>query len=182
MDWRGPRQHPTAGGPLSLLCGAPEGSFLLHLSCGKAVVTATSVPTRTPGRGEAGGQGVLPGPAPHPTTSRQNCHCPCPTGLAFEVRPAGSRPLPGVVQEELMGRGKGLGAGAGRRRTLPSARSFSRPHWAPARFVILGPGVLLGGGVAPALSEAPSLPPPPREDAGELVSRAGMSHGAVTGR
>lgn len=60
-----------------------------------------------------------------------------------------------------MGRGKGLGAGAGSLRTLPSAQSFSLQHWAPALFVSLGPGVLLGSGVAPALLEAPPPPPPP---------------------
>lgn len=108
LDWHGPRQHPTAGAPLSLFCGVPEGSFLLPLSCGKTVVTAASVPTRAPGRGGAGGQDVLPGPVPHLTSSRQGCYCLCSTVLAFEVCLAGSRP-PVLSRQSWWGGERGLG-------------------------------------------------------------------------
>lgn len=64
MDRYDPRQHPTAGGPLSLLCGVPGGSFLLPLSCCKALVTTLFVPACAAGRGRAGGHDVPPGPAP----------------------------------------------------------------------------------------------------------------------
>lgn len=114
-------------------------------------MTTLFVPAHAAGRGGAGGHDVPPGPAPRrPLPDRLST---AQASLGWYLRCK----WPVLSHCPVLSRRSWWG-GEGRCRTLPSARSFSWQRWAPARFVSLGSGFLLGSGVAPALLEA--APPP----------------------
>lgn len=117
------------------------------------------------------------GQMPHPPISRISRHCSCFPGLAFKVCLAGFWLLPSPVQEGLVARGLGRCRWPQGTSDLLSPPSLGSAWLWPG----LGPG-----GLSPLCRQAPLQPSGaaalPWEDAGGLVSRARMSHRAVTGR